>query len=264
LIACTALFIPLKIDGRTNLFPINAPYWSLFFELISNVLYAVLRPVLSSSVLIGIVILFGGIISIGAISHGNLDIGFQWGMKSNIAGFARSVFGIFMGLLLYRHHKYLLFSFDRRETPWIAFFVLIAAMLIPDAGRFNPLVDIFAVTLLFPLCVLVASRGTMENKNIASILVGLGSASYPIYVLHKPVGEIIARLITKGGGDEIKYAPFSGFVLVVFLIALSIFIERRIDMPFRRWITSKVFKPVKPLQINPVEKTSELATSSVK
>ena len=44
LIIATAFFLPYKIGGNSDLFPINGPYWSLFFELVVNAIYAAARP----------------------------------------------------------------------------------------------------------------------------------------------------------------------------------------------------------------------------
>jgi peptidoglycan/LPS O-acetylase OafA/YrhL len=63
----------------------------------------------------------------------------------------------------------------------------------------------------------------------------LGSASYPIYVLHEPVGAILTYL---SKGLVTKFAPFSGIVLVFILISISVWAERYYDIPVRRRITN--------------------------
>lgn len=56
--ALTAIFLPSHQIGNAYLFPINVPYWSLFFELIANFIYAATRKFLSNKVLTITVLIF--------------------------------------------------------------------------------------------------------------------------------------------------------------------------------------------------------------
>lgn len=95
--ALTALFLPAHQTGSAYLFPVNVPYWSLFFELITNFIYAASRQFLSNRILTIIVIAFGFLLGLATYRSGNMNIGFTWGAESIISGFIRSVFGIFLG-----------------------------------------------------------------------------------------------------------------------------------------------------------------------
>ena len=56
-LALTFLFIPsvpsgsYEVRGNGEMFPLNGPFWSLFFEYIGNILYALLLRRLSTKVL---------------------------------------------------------------------------------------------------------------------------------------------------------------------------------------------------------------------
>lgn len=125
MIGMTALFLPFMMEGSASLFPINGPYWSLFFELISNFIYGIIRPLLNNFILHTVVIIFGLIVAATSYLNGNLDIGFNWGYMSLAAGFSRSIFGIFMGLLLHRHHELLEFFLGDLYLPGLHLLLLL-------------------------------------------------------------------------------------------------------------------------------------------
>lgn len=236
-IALTALFLPSHMASNNSLFPINGPYWSLFFELVANFIYAAIRPILNNSVLAAIIVLFGLLVASASHNHGNLDIGFLWGSESVVGGFSRSMFGIFTGLFLYRHQAKFGHFFSRPNSAWLAFFSIAVILASPSAVRFNWLIDVISVGVVFPIAVLCASQG--KSTRLQSTLVLLGSASYPIYVLHVPFVEILSSTIA---GKVEAIAPVSGIILVTFLIALSVWIEKNYDIPFRRKLSSYIFQ----------------------
>lgn len=235
IIGFALFFLPVKVPGDTVLFHINGPYWSLFYELISNLVYVVIRPVLKTAVLIGIIFVCGVIVALSAYQHGNLDVGFNWGILSNITGFSRAMLGISLGLLL--HRKFAYFS-EKIITlsPWLAIGVMSATLMLPSMGRLNTLIDLIAVFCIFPLCVLWGAQGVSARGE--KILVALGSASYPIYVLHVPVGQLTLLIFHDAPR---QYAPLSGVVLMIALIIVSILLEKTYDIPLRRWLSAQAF-----------------------
>ena len=235
----TALFLPTHMIGSLSLFPINGAYWSLLFELTSNILYAIFRPILSNNILFLIVIFSEIMIVLSAHHHGSLDIGFHWGAWSIFSGFFRSIFGVFIGILLYRykdtipnlHGRYKFF------IPYISIFIIGLILLSPSAGKFNAIIDIFIVTGIFPFLVVLASQG--ENKKLEYTLLILGSASYAIYVLHAPVGQLISIILKDNIGSN---APISGIVLILFLITFYVFLEKQYDIPIRRYLSNSFIR----------------------
>ena len=235
-IALAALFLPFRMTGSSYLFSINPPYWSLFFELVTNALYAITRPLLSDVALASVVLVSGIFLAMVSFVHGNLDVGYAWGYWSLIAGFLRSVFGIFFGLLLFRHRLFLSTVLSRTKfiSPWLAFCIIAAILASPSLEHFDYIIDIFAVAILFPISVLVASQG--QTSRFQSWLLILGKASYPIYVLHEPVSDF-CQYIFKSSINA--YAPVSGIVLVALLIVFSMLIETWYDVPLRSWLSNK-------------------------
>lgn len=208
-----------------------------FFELVVNFLYAAIRPVLNDYVLTAVVLVFGVLMARSSYLNGNLNTGFYWEKASLIAGFARSIFGIFSGLLLFRLHSRFKFFLDRPYVAWIAVLAIAIVLGSPSVEGFNWVIDVISVAIIFPVAVLAASQG--KGIKLQGLLVMLGSASYPVYVLHIPIGEILAYPIK---GTIHTFAPLSGVVLVLILIALSVWLEKYYDIPLRKRISNYFFK----------------------
>jgi hypothetical protein len=84
------------------LFPLNFPFWSLFYEMLLNVVYALIQRWLSTAVLAGLLCISALGLTAISVCIGSIDVGFAWGNRSIIGGSLRSFFGIFLGILLHR------------------------------------------------------------------------------------------------------------------------------------------------------------------
>ena len=232
---CSLLLIPNRTEG-TNLFGLNVPYWSLFVEMVANVLYAAVHPFLSDRRLVQIVIFSAGIVIMATLKNRGAGIGYSTGMFSLAGGLGRGVFGFFMGLLLHRH----ILGFRRcawagQISPWVGLVVVAGLLASPDVGVFNPVVDLFGILFAFPACVLIASQQCVPR--FAGILIALGSASYPLYVLHYPIAEFVNYQIKN---VALAYAPLGGIMMLGTLVTLSLVLEKYFDIPVRRRLTSFV------------------------
>lgn len=236
-VALTALFLPSHLTGNVYLFPINAIYWSLFFELISNFIYAAIRPLLNNIVLAVIILVSALLIFVTSYRHGSLDTGYLWDNESLVTGFSRSIFGIFVGLMLYRYQEKFKHQLRKSLVAWLAFLVIAVILASPSVAQYNWAVDAFIVVVIFPVALLCASQGNISR--VQKLLLLLGSASYPIYVLHTPVSIIFSSLFKSYIG---ALAPLSGIVLVIILIALSVWVEKIYDIPLRRWMSNRILK----------------------
>jgi peptidoglycan/LPS O-acetylase OafA/YrhL len=235
--ALTALFLPAKMQGNVQLFPLNGPYWSLFYELVANTLYALLVPILNTYVLAFIVAGSLVAVCVGAVLHGNLDMGLYWGLASNAAGFFRSTFGIFLGLLIYRNTKLLTRYLGGRVCPWWGVFGMALVLGAPRFPRFNAEIDLLAVAVILPVCIILASQDRPSRMD--PVFLVLGAASYPIYVLHVPIIAIVSFAIA---GRMKYYPPLGGAILLVGIVALSVWIVKVYDLPVRRWLSKKILK----------------------
>ncbi len=237
LIALSLIFLPTYIPGIIYLFPLNIPYWSIFYELIMNLVYVFTREKLKNNVLIILVISLSCLLALMAYFRGDISAGLTWKLTSILSALVRSGFGIFLGVYLFRIHKRLLINLS--ISSWMVILIMAISLMAPDLGRLNGLFDLFAVTLIFPLLILLGVRS--KHGLIADlILKKLGVVSYPMYLLHIPVSLIIYRYAS----DLVEiYAPYSGVSLVLGLMILSLLAEKYLDIPARRFLTKCFVKP---------------------
>ncbi|CAH2602182.1 Acyltransferase [Rhodovastum atsumiense] len=231
----TIMLLPWPASGNPSLFPINGVYWSLFFEVLANFLYARCRFLLTGAVLAGVAFLAATGIVVLACCHGNLDAGFLWTWQDAGAGMLRSIFGISMGLLLYRQAPSLSRCFGR-VSPWLIFPIVGIILASPASPHLNWLIDVICVCLIFPACVLIGARRPTSTGE--TILLALGSASYPIYVLHVP----IAKMMSPVWESVDAFAPYGGILFIVLLVMLSVGLERIYDVPVRRYLLGRLRK----------------------
>ena len=237
------LFAPLR---GPMMFPINGPVWSLHFELVINLVYALIVPVLRTSVLIGLVTIAGMGLSL-SVWHGWLGFGTSgegpmadgYSMATYGAGLARVTFSFFAGVLA---HRIFGFVSVRNALPTLIPASVLALILCasPAAGLRAPF-ELMAVLFGFPAIVLLGAccRPTGPATRLYS---ALGLSSYAVYVLHVP----LYRLVFETGGS-ITYPWPVGVAFAGAMIAAALLADRFYDQPTRRLFANWMSHPAKPL-----------------
>jgi peptidoglycan/LPS O-acetylase OafA/YrhL len=122
-----SMFDPTNLD----LFPLNFTYWSLFLELVANMVYAAVASRLSNRGLAGIILLgFAGLIAAG-LTTGSLDNGTV--RATVLGGVARVTFGFFAGVGLYR--LWLIRPTRIAVHPGLLFVLLILPLMLKPGRR---------------------------------------------------------------------------------------------------------------------------------
>ncbi len=235
-----AFFLPSMLGRGVSLYPLIPATWSLFFELLVNFAYARWLSWLTSRRLAAVV----GVAAVAliplALSDGGFEAGGFWRWSSVPWGLARSVFGIGIGVLMHRHREALWARLPNGIPWWLPLIPLglVLALSADHARSVDAAVDLGATLVFFPLLVIWAARQQVGQE--ARLLMLLGSASYPVYVLHIPAMELVQRV---AGASAAAMAPWSGVLFVLVVAALGIWLEQRVDEPFRQWLTRRLFVP---------------------
>ncbi|MBQ3260671.1 MAG: acyltransferase [Alistipes sp.] len=239
-----------EIRGNGELFPLNGPSWSLFFEYIANILYALWLRRLSNKALTAVVVVSG--VGLAACALGNISgvghIGVGWSMGHTaweipymglFGGLMRVGFSFSMGLLLSRKFK----PANIKGAFWICSAIIVALLAVPYIGDGsqpwqNGLYDLFCTMIVFPVVVWLAASGKAEGAKSQRLCKFLGDISYPLYITHYPVMYYFYAWVWKNGYtfDQVWYvgvAIFFGTILLAWA-ALKLY-----DEPVRKWLTER-------------------------
>lgn len=232
----------LDIRGWGEMHALNGPGWSLFFEYIANILYAVCVRHFSR-LLLGLLVAASAVFLIHlAVTSPNGDIIGGWSITSEQLhiGFARLLYPFFAGLLLYRT-----VSVARIKNGFLlCSLLLVLALAFPRIGGTdnlwaNGLYDSLVVILVFPVIVYLGASGKTESALGAKVCKFLGDISYPIYITHYPLVYIYIGWVAS---EKIPMSQSWPVAVLIFLscIALAFLSLRLYDIPVRKWL-SRVF-----------------------
>ena len=179
-----------EVRGNREMFPLNGPHWSLFFEYIANIFYAVFVRRLNNRWLAVLTIISGG--GILATLFGNLtgyyNLCVGWTAYDNNlwGGLARVMFSFTAGLLMSR-------TFRRRRLPhaflWCTL-ILIVVTCMPYAGPeghewLNAVYDTIVILFIFPMVLAMGASAIEERESRFKSLIG--ELSFPLYAIHYPL-----------------------------------------------------------------------------
>ncbi len=232
-----ALFM-LPTPFLSVLYPLNAPSYSLFYELISNSLYSFAYPILTVGKLIFVLAIAGIGLGLSAFQVGDLNGGSTW--TGLITGVLRVIYSFSAGLLIYRFHTKISIL---RLPSWILIGFVLLSLSVTPSVPLRPWYDMVIVIFFFPLIVQMASVSEPRSEKVVKVYQILGTTSYAIYILHRPVAPLIAQLFLVIFKHPVsQFAPFSGFVFLLGFIFGCLLLDRIYDLPARHWATSIFLK----------------------
>lgn len=244
-----ALLLPAtpatEIRGLGEMYPLNGPTWSLFFEYIGNLLYVLFIRKFSTRMLALLVFIAGCGLAIFAIGgpYGDICAGFQLTGREFSAGFLRLLFSFSAGLLLFRLFK----PVRVKGAFWICSLALIVIMAIPRIGGaehlwINGLFDVGAVVLLFPVLVYLGASGKTTDKITTRICRFLGNISYPLYMVHYPFIYLYYAWV-KNNHLTFQQSLPGALAVIGGSILLAYLCLKLYDMPLRKYLTNRFIKP---------------------
>ena len=237
---------PYEVRGNGEMFPLNGPGWSLFFEYVGNILYAIFIRRLSTKVLALLAVVLGAVhcwYFVGGESGGDaVAVGWTLGNAGFWGGMLRMMFPFTMGMLLAR-------TFTPRKVKgafWTCSLVLVVLFAMPhieSQGNVNPnaLYEVLCIAVIFPMLVRFAACGTcgVATGRVCRVL---GDISYPLYIVHYPIMYLFyAWLIEK------KYYTLGecwgmSLLVVAVSILLSLLCLKFYDEPVRKWLSRRFLK----------------------
>lgn len=247
---CAMLFIPAfpggcyEIRGNGEMFPLNGPSWSLFFEYIGNILYALFVRRLSTKQLTAIVVSLGigytAFAVFDASGYGNMGVGWTLDSINFLGGMLRMLFPFSMGLLLSRNFK----PFKVKGSFWLASSILIiifAIPYIPSDGNicYNGILEAVCVTLIFPILVRLGASGSTADHKSTAICNFLGRISYPLYMIHYPIMYLFYAWLIENKAPAFAETWQAALGVYVTCIILALLCMKLYDEPVRGYLAKK-------------------------
>lgn len=223
-----------------ELFMLNPPDWSLFFEMIVSVFFVYLAKIRNSSLRLVCAISFLLFIATGvATMYAKNELGFTaemgWGRQNIWGGFPRVFFGFTLGIILSESSeqwkKISLQRFNRFGTTLIYLFLMICLSL---PANFHGIYSIFFLIIIAPLMIFLGAKLEETGEKSIKLTDILGRLSYPLYCVHYPVGRMVYYW-----SNVAKINPWATFCLAIAAsISIAWIMGEYLDAPLRSIIAT--------------------------
>lgn len=245
---CAMFFIPAvpgvgyEVRGNGEMFPLNGPSWSLFFEYIGNILYAVFIYRLSTKALTLLVVLLGaglaGFALFDAAGYGMIGVGWTLDGANFVGGLLRMLFPFSFGMLLSRRFK----PVQVKGAFWLCSLVLLVLFCVPYIEGKSPvclngLFEISCILIVFPLLVWLGASSRTTDIRSTRICKFLGDISFPLYAIHYPLMYLFYAWLIDNKEAASSEVWLWSVVVYVGSIMLAYLCLRMYDEPVRRWLS---------------------------
>lgn len=218
-------FLPTPTGG--TLYPFNLPAWSLWYELLVNILYAAALFRFSSRALASLAaatfVFLAAMALTGEQGLGGGPVASEWPIAA-----ARTLFSFSVGLLIYRSRN----GWNAPRIPAILLAIAtVIPMLCPVSDSARTILDLALIALWFPAMIALSAR--VEPIIGASLLRSLGVASYGLYAIHYPIIQVLLAVKERTGFQ----GPGVGLAIVFALVCVAWLLDSRFDIPVRRLLS---------------------------
>ena len=235
--------VPYEVRGNGEIFPLNGPAWSLFFEYIGNILYALAIRRLPTKALAVLTVILGCLHAwffIGNVSgYDMVGVGWTIDTVNFWGGLIRMLFPLTLGMLLARTFK----PRKVKGAQWkcsIMLIALFAVPYIPSTGNIslNSLYEVACIAFIFPLIVWMGASGSCNGKS-EQINKLLGDISYPLYIVHYPIMYIFYAWLIEKNHYTLQDCWETALIVVTASIFIAFLCLKFYDEPIRKWLTKK-------------------------
>ena len=229
----------MDIRGWDEMHPLNGPAWSLFFEYVANILYAVGIRKLSNKALGVLVLCAAALLFQVAVLGPEGDVIGGWAVnaKELHIGFGRLLYPFFAGMLLMRVGGRL----HIRNAFAVCSLLIVMILALPRFGGpahiwVNGLYEWFAIVFLFPVVVALGAGDTVRGVFSTKLCKFFGDISYPLYITHYPLIYIYTAWVSREHTAGTPAAVGYGVLLFLLAVAIAYACLKLYDEPVRAWL----------------------------
>ena len=234
--------MPREVRGNGEMFPLNGPCWSLFFEYIGNIVYALFIRRLSTRLLALLSFALCCALTWFAVTdqsgYGSIGVGWTVDRTNILGGMLRMLCPFTMGVLMSRLFKPLR---QARGAFWTSAALLLIIFHVPyiysdGALSLNGVFEAACIIAVFPLVVWYAASGKTTDIASTRICRFLGDISYPLYIVHYPLMYAFYMWLIKTRQYTLYETWPAALAVVAGSIILAWLCLKLYDMPVRKWL----------------------------
>lgn len=236
-----------EVRGNGEMFPLNGPCWSLFFEYIGNVVYAFLLRFLPTRALgwlaAALCCALGWFAIADPSGAGCLCVGWTADTMNILGGMLRLLCPFTVGMFLSRVFRPTVV----RGAFWWCTLALVLLFHVPyiksqGAVCWNGVFEAACIIGIFPLLVWAAASGTTTDRLSTRVCKFLGDLSFPLYIVHYPLMYVFYLWLMKT--EQYTFAETWQMALLVCVasVALAWISLRFFDIPVRQGLSKKFVK----------------------
>lgn len=235
-----ALLIPsvksMDVRGWGESYPLNGPAWSLFFEYLANLAYALWVRRFSLRTLGILSAVFAALLAYVVLGSKAGTVSFGWLPTGEHLwkGTVRVLFPFLTGLFLFRLGR----TIRMKHAMVLTALALLIALPMPRVGPdalpwVNGLYECFILILLLPVIVLIGAGSQPVTRFGERACEFLGELSYPLYLVHYPIHYVFFSWLSNhkpAWGTKLPVA----IGVYVSCVLLGYGVMRWVDAPIRR------------------------------
>lgn len=234
--------MPREVRGNGEMFPLNGPCWSLFFEYVGNIVYALFIRRLSTRLLALLSFALCCALAWFAVTdqsgYGSIGVGWTVDRTNILGGSLRMLCPFTMGLLLSRIFKPIHYA---RGAFWTSAALLLIIFHVPyihsdGALSLNGIFEAACIIAVFPLVVWYAASGKTTDIASTRICRFLGDISFPLYIVHYPLMYAFYMWLIKTRQYTLYETWPAALAVVTASIILAWLCLKLYDMPVRKWL----------------------------
>ena len=229
---CSIFLVPYPVieERAFNLFSFNAPAWSLFWEYVANIIYALILYRLNRRYLVMFFVIAAVALCFVSYNTGNLLGG--WSKDNFWDGGARVSYSFLAGMLIYRSNLII-----KNRLGFIGLAILLALAFIMPWTKWNWLTELMVVLFYFPLLISLGAGASLSTR-LKNLCVFSGNISYPLYMTHYAVIWMFGNYYITNKPDTIQLTLIVS-IGALLLIGLAYIVMVVYDIPVRRYLTSR-------------------------
>lgn len=251
-LGCLMLPTPPSMDirGWSEINSLNGASWSLMWEYVANILYALVIRRLPKIALIVFVVLSAmltidlsfdidvfGLLEPRSYAAGTVIGGFGLSSDQIYIGVTRLLYPFFAGLLLFRIGK----RVTVKGGFWWCSAIITVILVMPYLGAAwaDSAWQAVSILLLFPLIVAMGAGSEITDKHTAKVCRFLGNISYPLYITHYPLIYVHMQWAANHQSAPLGTHICVAVSIFIMAIAIAYATMKLYDEPVREWLKQR-------------------------